>query len=236
MNSQPISPSSQLSNPSPELVYGNGRALVRLWTILPGQQVNLESHPIAHRQQLILVSGSLSVNSQDLPKAKMIDPTTVNPITNEGLAKKENVQAWIAENRSSQPALLLELLQGEDLQRVALPSITETRPWGSFTVLKDEPAYKLKQLINLPGSRLSLQRHQKREEHWFILAGHPEITLDENIYHPKAGDYIHIPLHSWHRLSNLNPADEPVELIELQLGDYFGEDDIERCQDDYGRA
>lgn len=142
------------------------------------------------------------------------------------------------ENQGSQTATLLEICQGERLSVTPLEEVTETRPWGSFTVLKDEPHYKLKQLMNTPGNRLSLQRHQKREEHWMVTQGHPEITLDEAKLHLSPGDYIKIPLHSWHRLANPAPieSDEMVEIIELQLGEYFGEDDIERREDDYGRT
>ncbi len=111
---------------------------------------------------------------------------------------------------------------------------TEHRPWGSFTVLMDLPAYKVKQLQVLPGQRLSLQMHHKREEHWVITQGRPEVTLGEETKAYQAGDYIFIPKETRHRIAN--PGQEPVELIEIQLGEYFGEDDIIRFQDDYNRA
>ncbi|MGG2357469.1 phosphomannose isomerase type II C-terminal cupin domain, partial [Salmonella enterica] len=78
--------------------------------------------------------------------------------------------------------------------------------------------------------RLSLQRHQQREEHWFITQGEAAVTLDERLLGLQPGAYVKIPCQSWHRLTNPAPADSgrPVELIELQLGAYFGEDDIER--------
>lgn len=113
--------------------------------------------------------------------------------------------------------------------------VTEHRPWGSFTVLADEPHFKLKQLLVNPGNRLSLQRHQKREEHWLITQGQPEITINETTRRYRRGDYLTIPCRAWHRLANAADSKEIVEIIELQLGDYFGEDDIERKADDYGR-
>lgn len=140
------------------------------------------------------------------------------------------------ENKNNQPISLLEVAWGEHLKTLPLAEVTETRPWGSFTVLKDEPDFKLKQLSVNPGSRLSLQRHQKREEHWLVTAGNPEVTLDDALHPLKPGDYIWIPTHSWHRISNPATNNSAVEIIELQLGDYFGEDDIERQQDDYGRS
>lgn len=138
-------------------------------------------------------------------------------------------------NAGQQPALVLEIVWANGLTPAPLTEITEERPWGSFTVLKDEPDYKLKQLAVKPGNRLSLQRHQKREEHWFVTAGQPAVTLEDSIIQLSPGEYIHIPLHHWHRITNPAENSTPVEIIELQLGNYFGEDDIERRQDDYGR-
>lgn len=110
---------------------------------------------------------------------------------------------------------------------------TEHRPWGSFTVLMDTPAYKVKQLQVLPGHRLSLQMHHQREEHWIITRGTPEVTLDEVTRTYQTGDYIHIPKETKHRIANT--GNTPVEFIEVQLGEYFGEDDIVRFADDYNR-
>ncbi|MBY0404631.1 MAG: phosphomannose isomerase type II C-terminal cupin domain [Cyanobacteria bacterium] len=117
---------------------------------------------------------------------------------------------------------------------LSLPPTTEDRPWGSFTVLKDEPHYKLKQLLVKPQHRLSLQMHHKREEHWVVTAGEPTITVDEKVWKAKTGEYIHIPKGSKHRLENQGSVQ--VEIIEVQQGDYFGEDDIVRFEDDYKRV
>ncbi len=111
---------------------------------------------------------------------------------------------------------------------------TEERPWGSFTVLMDLPTYKVKRIVVLPGQRLSLQMHHKREEHWMMTRGHAEVTVGEETRPRHAGEYIFIPREAKHRIAN--PGPEPVEFIEVQLGDYFGEDDIVRYQDDYNRA
>lgn len=110
----------------------------------------------------------------------------------------------------------------------------ERRPWGSFTVLEDQPHYKAKQILVDPGQRLSLQMHHKREEHWIVVRGVAEITVGEKVWQAKAGEYIHIPKGEKHRLAN--PGTTPVEMIEVQLGEYFGEDDIVRFSDDYQRV
>ncbi len=111
---------------------------------------------------------------------------------------------------------------------------TEQRPWGSFTVLMDLPQYKAKRIQVMPGQRLSLQMHHKREEHWIITVGTAEMTLGEETRTVRRGDYIFIPKETRHRIANT--SDSSVEFIEVQLGEYFGEDDIVRFQDDYHRA
>jgi mannose-1-phosphate guanylyltransferase/mannose-6-phosphate isomerase len=110
---------------------------------------------------------------------------------------------------------------------------TEQRPWGSFTVLQDLPHYKLKQLRVTPGNRLSLQMHDKREEHWLVTRGTPQVTVGDRTWQAQVGEYIFIPKQARHRLAN--PGTEEVEIIEVQLGEYFGEDDIQRFEDDYNR-
>jgi mannose-6-phosphate isomerase-like protein (cupin superfamily) len=110
----------------------------------------------------------------------------------------------------------------------------EQRPWGNFLVLRDLPHYKLKQLQVNPGCRLSLQLHHQREEHWLVTQGTPEITVGDKTWIAQPGEYIFIPKEAQHRLAN-NTSDV-VELVEVQLGSYFGEDDIVRLQDDYNRS
>lgn len=123
---------------------------------------------------------------------------------------------------------------GQDMMSSAQPATGETRPWGGFEVLLDLPHTKVKHLWVQPGHRLSLQRHQHREEHWLVVAGSPEVTIDNRVWRPQIGEPIHIPKGAAHRLSNKNGT-AIVEIIETQLGTYFGEDDIERLEDDYQR-
>lgn len=85
-----------------------------------------------------------------------------------------------------------------------------------------------------PGQRLSYQKHFKREENWFVAHGEAEVTLDDEIHHLKEGEFIHIPFESKHRISNPSESQDLI-FIEVQRGSYFGEDDIVRFQDDYGR-
>ena len=108
------------------------------------------------------------------------------------------------------------------------------RPWGSFEGLGQGEGYQVKRLRVLPGETLSLQRHRRREEHWVVVSGAPVAERDGESHSLTVGDHILIPLGAVHRIHN--PGDEPAELVEVQLGDYLGEDDIERFEDIYGRA
>jgi mannose-6-phosphate isomerase-like protein (cupin superfamily) len=111
----------------------------------------------------------------------------------------------------------------------------DERPWGSFTVLDDSLFdHKVKRLVVAPGKRLSYQRHTRRAEHWFIVNGTATVTLDGVEHEVATGENIDIALGQMHRCENRGTV--PVVLIEVQHGTYFGEDDIERFEDDFGRA
>lgn len=107
------------------------------------------------------------------------------------------------------------------------------RPWGNYTILHEATGYKVKRIEVSPGQRLSLQRHQHREEHWTVVSGEAIIQIEGSRKHLAAGQTIMIPQHAIHRLEN--PGAAPAIVIETQLGTYLGEDDIERIQDDYQR-
>jgi glycosyltransferase involved in cell wall biosynthesis/quercetin dioxygenase-like cupin family protein len=109
----------------------------------------------------------------------------------------------------------------------------ERRPWGYYEVFIDDPDHKVKRIVVYPGKRLSLQRHKRRSEHWHVIFGEAVVTLDEQEIILKAGDSIDIPLGGVHRMANRGK--ENMALVEVQRGDYFGEDDIERLEDDFGR-
>ncbi len=111
----------------------------------------------------------------------------------------------------------------------------EERPWGSFTILDEGDTYKVKRLEVLPGKRLSYQRHSRRAEHWFVVRGTAKVTLNDAEILVGTGEALDIPLGAAHRIENL-PGQEMLVIIETQTGDYFGEDDIERLDDDFGRT
>lgn len=110
----------------------------------------------------------------------------------------------------------------------------QKRPWGSYWVLKDDEHCKVKMIEVLPKQRLSYQKHAHRSEHWFIVHGEALVTLDGQEISLKAGQAVDISVGTAHRIAN--PNDQiPLRFVEVQLGSYFGEDDIVRLSDDYGR-
>ncbi|HYY56301.1 MAG TPA: phosphomannose isomerase type II C-terminal cupin domain [Pyrinomonadaceae bacterium] len=109
----------------------------------------------------------------------------------------------------------------------------DERPWGRYEVLEEGDRYKVKILEVKPGARLSLQRHARRGEHWVVVTGTADVVCGEQHLRLKEGEHIHIPPETNHRLGN--STDQPLALIEVQLGDYLGEDDIVRLEDDYKR-
>jgi len=112
--------------------------------------------------------------------------------------------------------------------------ILDERPWGSFTVLDEGAGFKVKRLEVKPGKRLSYQKHARRAEHWYVVTGQARVTLDGREIDLIAGEAIDIPIGAAHRVQN--PGEQPLVFVEVQRGDYFGEDDIVRLEDDFGRG
>lgn len=110
---------------------------------------------------------------------------------------------------------------------------TVRRPWGSYTVLEEGPGFKIKRIEVNPGASLSLQSHEKRSEHWVVISGVATVTRDGEIKSLTRNQSTYVPIGAKHRLANRGA--EPVHIIEVQVGDYVGEDDIHRYDDTYGR-
>lgn len=128
---------------------------------------------------------------------------------------------------------LMDLTGAMDLYYKEFDMVTE-RPWGYFVVLEDRKTHKLKRIVVNPGGKLSYQMHRKRDEYWTIIRGQGLFTLDGFSQYVAAGSILQIPAGRKHRICN--ESDEELEFIEVQLGEYFGEDDIVRFEDVYGRS
>jgi mannose-6-phosphate isomerase len=110
----------------------------------------------------------------------------------------------------------------------------EIRPWGTYEVLLDEENVKVKRIIVKPGHRLSYQYHNNRSEHWIVVEGVASVVINGLNKTVNAGDSIYLPVGVKHRVAN-EKVYEDLVFIEVQTGTYFGEDDIVRIEDDYGR-
>ena len=129
---------------------------------------------------------------------------------------------------------MVNQLKAEKRDEVVLHK-TVCRPWGYYKTIdgNDTNGFKVKQIVVFPGKKLSLQSHNHRSEHWVIASGSAKVTLDTNELYLNKNDYVYIPVNSLHRIENI--GDELLTFIETQIGNYLGEDDIIRYEDDYGR-
>lgn len=131
-------------------------------------------------------------------------------------------------------AVYKEVLRMEEAKTTGTSPQFEARPWGSYTVLDVGQGYQVKRIEVLPGKRLSYQKHAHRAEHWTIVNGTAKVTLDGREMLHAVGDSVDIPIGAAHRIENV--GHERLVFIEVQRGNYLGEDDIVRLQDDFGRA
>lgn len=127
---------------------------------------------------------------------------------------------------------LVEAFKAKGMKQV-IEHTTVHRPWGSYTVLEEGLRYKIKKIEVNPGARLSLQLHYHRSEHWVVVQGTAKVTIGENEQLLHENESVYVPKSSVHRLEN--PGKVPLEMIEVQVGEYVGEDDIVRLEDIYGR-
>ncbi len=122
-------------------------------------------------------------------------------------------------------------ISGSELHHIHL---TAHRPWGTYTILEDTPGYKIKRIVVKPGKRLSLQKHFHRSEHWIVVSGTAMVTVGEKEILVRPNESTYIPMGTLHRLEN--PGKIDLVLIEAQVGEYTGEDDIVRFEDDFKRC
>lgn len=127
---------------------------------------------------------------------------------------------------------VVEEMKADQLQ-IATNHSGEDRPWGRFDSLDRGDGHQVKRIRVDAGGQLSLQYHHHRAEHWVVIAGTATVTVDDKVSELKAGEQVYVPKGAVHRLENF--TQEPVDIIEVQIGNYFGEDDIVRVEDVYGR-
>jgi mannose-1-phosphate guanylyltransferase/mannose-6-phosphate isomerase len=138
-----------------------------------------------------------------------------------------------ARDQAENVKALVEQLKKEN-RREAVEHRRIYRPWGYYQGVDDGTRYQVKRIVVKPGARLSLQKHFHRAEHWVVVKGTAEVTVGSDLRAVHENESVYIPIGSVHRLGN--PGKIPLELIEVQVGSYLGEDDIERLDDTYGRG
>jgi mannose-1-phosphate guanylyltransferase/mannose-6-phosphate isomerase len=138
-----------------------------------------------------------------------------------------------ARGKAEQVKTLVEQLKAQN-HRAAVEHRRIYRPWGYYQDIDLAPRYRVKRIVVKPGSKLSLQKHFHRSEHWVVVKGTAEVTVNSEVRSVHENEPIYIPVGSVHRLAN--PGKISLELIEVQVGSYLGEDDIVRLDDVYGRG
>ncbi len=156
-------------------------------------------------------------------------------IGEENLVVVDTDDALLITNKSESQRVkeVVSLLKekGSDLAEIHK---TVIRPWGSYTILEEGPLYKIKKITVKPGKRLSLQKHFHRNEHWVVVSGTARVTLDDEVFLLRQNESTFIKMGAKHRLEN--PGNIELVIIESQVGEYTGEDDIVRIEDDFKRS
>ncbi len=177
-------------------------------------------------QAIIVESRNCYVQSD----ARMVAAVGVNDLV---IVDTGDAVLVAARERAQQVKLVVDRLRASNHQAATFHT-TVHRPWGSYTILEDREDCKVKRLTVKPGHVLSLQLHHRRSEHWTVVRGTAKVRIGEEEFLLKANESAYIPMNTVHRLEN--PTAEDIHLIEVQCGDYFGEDDIVRLEDRYGRV
>jgi mannose-1-phosphate guanylyltransferase/mannose-6-phosphate isomerase len=180
--------------------------------ILKGNTIDIGSQnsTVFAGDRLIATIGLKDMVVVDTPDATLVSP-------------KERVQ---------EVRKVVEILRQHDREEHLIHKTVE-RPWGSYTVLEKGDRYKIKRVVLKPRAKLSLQLHRRRSEHWVVVAGVAKVTRENETYLVHTNESTFIPINTKHRLEN--PEEVPLQIIEVQNGEYVEEDDIERFSDDYGR-
>ena len=183
-----------------------------------GNNVNAKHLGIGSKNSLVL-GGQRQICTIDLDNMLIVD--TPDALLVAPLASSQKVKKVVDELKA----------RGSDLPMVPQ---TVNRPWGTYSVLESTDRYKMKRIVVRPGERLSLQKHLHRSEHWVVVSGTATVTVGDKVFYVRPNESTYIPSGTPHRLQNEGKL--PLVIVEVQVGEYTGEDDIIRMQDDYKRS
>ena len=183
-----------------------------------GNNLNAKHLAIGSKNSLVL-GGQRQICTIDLDNMLIVD--TPDALLVAPLASSQKVKKVVDELKA----------RGSDL-----PTVPQTvnRPWGTYSVLESTDRYKMKRIVVRPGERLSLQKHLHRSEHWVVVSGTATCTVGDKVFYVRPNESTYIPSGTVHRLQNEGKL--PLVIVEVQVGEYTGEDDIIRMQDDYKRS
>lgn len=184
------------------------------------ESMNTQSNAICvnSRNNLILSTQERQLAAIDIENMMIVDTPDALLIAQKGSGQR--VKEVVAHLKK----------QGSELCNIHL---TAYRPWGSYTVLEESDRFKIKKIIVKPGKRLSLQKHYHRNEHWIVVSGTALVRVGDEEIIIRTNESTYIPMGVFHRLEN--PGKMPLVMIEVQVGEYTGEDDIVRVEDDFQR-
>ena len=180
------------------------------------------------------IESSNRVISIDASNNLILSPKQVAAIDVEDLIIIDTADALLVSKKGSSQKVK-QIVQQLKEENSELPNIhvTAHRPWGTYTILDESNGYKVKRIVVKPGKRLSLQKHHHRSEHWIVVSGTAIVTRGTDEYTVNANESTYIPMGEIHRLENIGKI--PLVMIEAQVGEYVGEDDIVRIEDDFKR-
>ncbi len=202
-----------------------------IWNDL-GSWKSLHSHFPKDTDGNVLQGDAVTVNTRNSYIESTSHLVTVFGLEDVGVIETDDATLVFSLKDSESIKKIVETLKKEKRSEVETHTKVH-RPWGTYHVLAKEHHYQSKKITVLPGSELSLQRHKRRAEHWVVIQGVATVTRNDEIFELKKNESTFLPMGAMHRLEN--KGGEELHLIEIQTGDYFGEDDIERFEDSYGR-
>ncbi|MCQ2052878.1 MAG: mannose-1-phosphate guanylyltransferase/mannose-6-phosphate isomerase [archaeon] len=182
-----------------------------------GNNVNPRHIAVGSKNSLVMGS-QRAIATIDLDKMLIVD--TPDALLVAPLSSSQKVKQVVEELK----------VRGSDL--ISVPQ-TVNRPWGTYSVLESTERYKMKRIVVKPGKRLSLQKHLHRSEHWVVVSGTATVTVGDKVFYVRPNESTYIPVGEVHRLQNEGRL--PLVIVEIQVGEYTGEDDIIRVEDDFHR-
>jgi mannose-1-phosphate guanylyltransferase/mannose-6-phosphate isomerase len=202
-----------------------------VWSDL-GSFISLHEHFPKNEDGNVIHGDSVTIRTKNSYIESTSRLVAVLGLENVGVVETPNATLVFNLKESESIREIVKLLSEAKRDEIITHTVVH-RPWGNYEILKKDMSFQSKKITVLPGGELSLQRHKRRAEHWVVVEGIATVTKNTDVFELHKNESTFLPMGTIHRLQNKHT--EPLHLIEVQTGDYFGEDDIERFEDTYGR-